>query len=809
MTTKSFLFFYTAITMIIASQCFADSGRVYNFSLSESNRTASISWVSENDKNYVVEEADSLNGVWSVASGGESMVADDFLSSATVSISPPATQCKFFRVREIDADGPKISFSVPAKDAISVPVTSTISVNLNDASGVSFDSITMYIDDVEVNASNLSWDGATLTYTPPSGSIGTNGQEVVIRVVASDALGNETEGISTIVVNQPLSVTSSSVLYIGDPGLGTYSYLTVNSARTDKNDIILTSIDNDSMTFSGATSTDLQEGLYFLSLIPTNIFYRKALSVSSLGGSNYFVATTNINASDVFSGNFSTDYQTCTIYGEDGLPITENKLRTKSAMASGDKKNLRSPTNITPTVQTLDEYIKLGSSFSENYQSDARKYGFGLDSEASCRLLSSFSVSGRLDPFDKDNDDLELFFQGELLFDFETGVSFAREIESYEKKKTISLAKVVVAVAPGLWIEFDFDGYVYLALEAAIEGRISSGAEVGCGFCFHRRKKAGTWYAYADNWTDWYANRKAISLDIDGKASARVGAGIKITAFFESLIGPFVSGGPFIEGSVSYGHNFQDNSQHLRKKVIAGGEVDAGVDTRFIKIPSLGSKTLHADIYKVLYEDEDIAYVPEISMPSEIVVTNGDSVTVSPVIEGTEPISYSWAKNGIPIGNTERVLSFTANEKNAGIYSLTALNMAGVANKSVLITVVKDLNRSVVGVWHWKDVDSSVSSSSDLTSRGEQYLHIYPDMSIREKKRVVYRYKSDGSLYQDTGWKWYNSGSASISGNYLRYIARLPNGGGHSWGFTIDSNNRGTATTSGRSFTVKKISDTP
>ena len=270
-----------------------------------------------------------------------------------------------------------------------------------------------------------------------------------------------------------------------------------------------------------------------------------------------------------------------------------------------------------------------------------------------------------------------------------------------------------------------------------------------------------------------------------------------------------MSGGPFIEGSVSYGHNFQDNSQHLRKKVIAGGEVDAGVDARFIKIPSLGSKTLHADIYRVLYEDEDIAYVPEITMPSEIVVTNGDTVTVSPVIEGTEPITYSWAKNGVPIGNTGRVLSFTANEKNAGIYSLTALNMAGVANKSVLITVVKDLNRSVVGVWHWKDVDYSVSSSSDLTSRGEQYLHIYPDMSIREKRRVVYRYKSDGSLYLDTGWRWYNTGTARISGNYLSYSAYLSNGGGHSWGFTINSNTRGTAKSGGRSFTVTKISDTP
>ena len=799
----------TVITMITASQCFAGAGRVYNFNLSESKRTASISWVSENDKNYVVEEADSLNGVWSVASGGESKTADDFLSSATVSISPPTTQSKFFRVREIDAEGPKISFSVPAKDAISVPATSTISMNLNDVSGVSFDSITVYIDDVEVNASNLSWDGATLTYTPPNGSIGTNGQEVVIRVVASDALGNETEGISTIVVNQPLSVTSSSVLYIGDPGLGTYSYLTVNSARTDKNDIILISIDNDSMTFSGATSTDLQEGLYFLSLIPTNIFYRKALSVSPLGGNNYYVATTNINASDVFSGNFSTDYQTCTIYGEDGLPITENNLRTRSLMDTGGKKSLRSAINITPTVKTLDKYIKLGSSFSENYQSDARKYGFGLDAEASCHLLSSFSVSGRLDPFDKDNDDLELFFQGELLFDFETGISFAREIDSYEKKKNISLSKVAIAVAPGLWIEFDFDGYVYLALEAAIEGRVSTGAEVGCGFCFHRRKKAGTWYAYADNWTDWYADRKPISFDIDGKALARVGAGIKITAFFESLIGPFVSGGPFIEGSVSYGHNFQDNSQHLRKKVIAGGEVDAGVDTRFIKIPSLGSKTLHADIYKVLYEDEDIAYVPEITMPSEIVATNGDIVTVSPVVEGTEPITYSWAKNGVPIGNTGRVMSFTANEKNTGIYSLTALNMAGASSKDVRITVMKDLTRSVVGVWHWKSVDYSVSASSELTSKEEQYLHVYPDLSIKEKSRTIYRYKSDGRLWRDTGWRWYNTGTARISGNYLSYSAYLSNGGGHGWGFTINSNTRGTAKSDGRSFTVKKISDTP
>ena len=46
---------------------------------------------------------------------------------------------------------------------------------------------------------------------------------------------------------------------------------------------------------------------------------------------------------------------------------------------AGGKKSLRSAINITPTVKTLDKYIKLGSSFSENYQSDARKYGFGLD----------------------------------------------------------------------------------------------------------------------------------------------------------------------------------------------------------------------------------------------------------------------------------------------------------------------------------------------------------------------------------------------------------------------------------------------
>ena len=138
--------------------------------------------------------------------------------------------------------------------------------------------------------------------------------------------------------------------------------------------------------------------------------------------------------------------------------------------------------------------------------------------------------------------------------------------------------------------------------------------------------------------------------------------------------------------------------------------------------------------------------------------------------------------------------------------------MAGAANKSVTITVVKDLNRSVVGLWCLKSNDLPVSDSeSNLIRSGVFYLHIYPDMSVTEKKRDVYRYKSDGSLYLDTGWVWYNNrdGYATISGNYLRYVAKNFAGGGHVWGFTIKSNTRGTAISLGRSYTFKKISDTP
>lgn len=793
MTKKSFMVFAAAITMLTASQCFADSFKIYDFNLSESNRMASISWVSENDKNYVVEEADSLNGAWSVASGGECKTADDFLSSAIVSISPPSNQSKFYRVREIDAEGPKISFAIPSKDAISVPLTSTISVNLTDDSGVSFDAITMFIDDVDVNASNLSWDGMTLTYTSPTGSIGTNGQEVVIRVVASDALGNETEGISNIILNQPLSVTASSVLYIGDPGLGTYSYLTVNSVRTDKNDIILTSIDNDSMTISGATSMDLQEGLCFLSLIPTNIFYRKALSVSLLDGNSYYVATTNINASDIFIGNFSTDYQKCSIYGDDGLPIMDDNLRTRSVMAT----SLHGATNIT-------KYIKLGGHFAENYQSDAKKYGFGLDTEISCKLLGSFSASGRLDPLNKNNDDLELFFQGELLFDFESGISFARAMDAYENKKNITLSKIPIGVGPGLWIELNLDGYVYLALEAAIEGRISTGAEVGCGFCFHRKRKAGAWYAYDDNWTDWYADKKPISFDIDGKASARVGAGIKITAFFESLIGPFVSGGPFIEGAVAYGHNFQDNSQHLRKTVIAGGEVEAGVDARFVNISSLGSKILHKDIYIVLYEDDDIVCSPGISFPEEIIVTNGDSVIISPVVSGTEPITYLWYKNGVPIGITKRALEFVATKQNGGIYSVEAVNIAGKSNASTRVNVVTDFRQSVVGTWKWNEKWNYGSGSSNVVN----YLYITPELRISKKEYVTI-------IVPDWKESWMNnlSGVGLIAEDNLTYELQ---GKAPLWWSTrneslkIESGRRIIVETSpGHFFTATKISNAP
>lgn len=74
---------------------------------------------------------------------------------------------------------------------------------------------------------------------------------------------------------------------------------------------------------------------------------------------------------------------------------------------------------------------------------------------------------------------------------------------------------------------------------------------------------------------------------------------------------------------------------------------------------------------------------------SETVFTN-TKVTLSATADGTTPITFTWFKNGVQVSTGTTLVFNSIQTSDAGIYKVTATNIAGSAdsNNATLVVIV-------------------------------------------------------------------------------------------------------------------------
>lgn len=133
---------------------------------------------------------------------------------------------------------------------------------------------------------------------------------------------------------------------------------------------------------------------------------------------------------------------------------------------------------------------------------------------------------------------------------------------------------------------------------------------------------------------------------------------------------------------------------------LAANALDWGLALPSTSAYRLGAYTEDACVFSIAFlEDtwgsgEPVVTVPAFSLnPLSQTVSVGDTVTLSVLATGTNPIAYQWKKNGVDIsGQTSTILTLSSVTTAAtGSYTCTATNSAGSATSSAAVVTVQAL----------------------------------------------------------------------------------------------------------------------
>ena len=281
--------------------------------------------------------------------------------------------------------------------------------------------------------------------------------------------------------------------------------------------------------------------------------------------------------------------------------------------------------------------------------------------------------------------DFEVFFQGQVLLSHSWSVAVSKEIKGKEKSRKLPIGCIPIMAGPipvGV-IEPSLFGTLKVDVSGAIS--LNSEEQIGINLCIHARRKNGEWYEYPDCFAQPLVDGSAM-LTASMSATAKFSFGLRLEIRVAGLIGPYLTCGPFVEGSSTYSGNIGGQSGMTSQcRVIGGIEGSVGLHAALI-----GDKALATGrSYAVLYENTKTVNPPQfLDFPANQTVDVAQQVVFAPLIYGAEPITYAWLKDGINIGKTGKDLIFTASSQEmSGTYTCVAKNDIGMASADVVLTV--------------------------------------------------------------------------------------------------------------------------
>lgn len=117
-------------------------------------------------------------------------------------------------------------------------------------------------------------------------------------------------------------------------------------------------------------------------------------------------------------------------------------------------------------------------------------------------------------------------------------------------------------------------------------------------------------------------------------------------------------------------------------------------------------------------------------------VASGTAVTLAAEFSGSEPMSYTWTKNGQPIAGDAATLAFaSAQVANAGAYRLTATNTAGSATADFSLSVIA----SPWERWEWRRPGIPNAAITDIKVYGTEAFAVSATTLLRSTDGMNWR----------------------------------------------------------------------
>lgn len=637
----------------------------------------------------------------------------------------------FFRVQRVDREGPAIEYVSPAKDAVSVPVGTPISVRITDETGVvEANSLAIYVGGVRhaFGDPDVTWADGVLTYTP-AGPIGAAGETVDVWATATDPCGNvgsseqsllvlasdaetvkadEPQVVPFLVIGAGEESVDELVEKVSDsPGTAAKSVAASRATGSDTLEIIDTTDSTLVFAYTGQAWTLLAEDQLWASENADNIFYRKitAIREPDESTSTITVDTTEATLADFFiGGNFNSDDGEWTEYdvvdyGEGDVVSAQSRRRMVRPRIGGSTAKSFS-TNGVLKSDWLN--AKIPARVPLEFEGDLGKWDVG----------AGFSVAADFGILKRKFNSCDLAVNGNVhVYLHPKLVATTNAAYSNTWSKTIADVKKTFAGAIGpvpIWVDLRVEVPVELSVQAqATNASVQATIDISRALDFRWHLSDDQWKQIGSGNTGWVITRTNFTYEVEGSAGVRASIKPELTIKVYSLIGAYGWVEPYLEANAVgrvQGQNFVAPDFYYLLTAYAGLNAEIGLAST-IWSDDWGTpphKTF-SPLRKELLHIEGTNTAPSfVSKPFDYEAKSGETVMLSALAKGTAPLRYAWYHNGVDTGRRDAFITMTAAEATAGNYTVKVRNGYGEISATASVTLATDAPvEGLVGTWRF------------------------------------------------------------------------------------------------------------
>ena len=615
-----------------------------------------LAWAATPGATYVLNSTTNLLGSWQPTT----LTATN--NSIALSL-PGDSSARFFHVVKLDTQGPEIYRTSPMDKAICVDPQSVLRAWLRDPAGVNTNSINLAVganQSVGLNDPRLRYSAdGVLTYTPGTNEVlGALGQKLAVSLWVADTLGNQTTNFTWRFQLALPTVLSSNIVLLG-------------------------------------SSSNGPAGLKLIATDGTNFTYSYTGSFCGL-----------TNGLQLVNPDPSAGY-TCTVAG-----FTDNPANHTVVVA----------TRPTPLAELLDQGSLASGSFADVTAVRSKSAAAGLQLNYSVPLDRILYQDANLLVEILQGSALNLGTELKLAANFEhfSLTAFEGSLEG-----TADLALNLHALAYGavdfagstalimpirrtyfrligcvpVWVDLVFEvnaGYTAsLAAQAGFTTGIGASKQIIFGK--HWDRSTG-WTPILEN-PDFGFAFVPPAWQIEGSADVRVYVQPKVTLLVYSTVGVTGDLKPYAE----LAYTVQLTPPQCDLGLYAGLDCDLALnltvwDSKWDQVPSTTFSLIPRTL---LWHTDCVDGAPRIIQePADQNVTVGSEARFSVGVQGAQPLSYQWLRDGLPLTDDGRVSGSTnatlrlpdAQAGDVGGYHVHVSNSYGSTNSSVaLLTVTTNL----------------------------------------------------------------------------------------------------------------------